>query len=619
MISSGAEGTVVEGDDLSHKIWGLGADDTPAHTRYQRALPQTAPQHVPANRSLGITAHILGDQHQVSSHQRRRDTVIDLSEPSTFDHIQGTARQPLKNPAHTVTHSSISKGSTNLPDLTASTMAELTILPHVLQLEYQDETKKTCVAEAAAGDQLGLALQWESLFNSDPKTKAWINEPNSLTTGQSSSIRLNTSAPPFVPQSYISSSLVDRAILLDKPQAAQTQLTQKLGSYSLDTAPATRILPKDNAPSPPSTVSPLWTPIFTQTADMLQAHPRSFGPKAGRQMPDVYSPELDRGGYQSDHLASILTMSQFQSYDLQNLGRDRNLNKEKYSSPAFLGDSYSHQEPNHFRGGRPAIDIHQDRSPVLFDASNYDHGLGNPTTTTEDRRRSLTQQHPRSIPLARLIQRRLSSVVEEESFTGAYSGLKAPSPSSSSLRPLPSGAPIRLLPVSSSETLRPSYSSSSVFTPRSRPRMMGNTCADDHEAQPVLKSAAVPKPQSMISISSGSGGANGRKLEQSNAKEEQAKAMVVKLPGPRVDSVARGTSNRSGSGRAPMETTQKEHAQQRHNSREDASNLEEKENAGTGANVENSTSGRTPKKYHNKYKKRVERTSTASSKPDRPT
>ncbi|KAF5322747.1 hypothetical protein D9619_002014 [Psilocybe cf. subviscida] len=609
---SGAEGTVVEGDDLSHKIWGLGADDAPAHTRYHRTLPHTASQPTLANHSPEIKAHTFGDQYQASSHQRRRDTVIDLSQPSTFDHIQD-AHQSSRNSANAAAQGSTAK---DLPDLVASAMAKLTVLPHVRQQDHRDAPKKTYGAETAAGDQLGFALQWESLFNSDPQAKAWMNGSKSLGTGQgSSNNRLNTSAPPFVPQNYVSQSLLDRAILQDKPRHSRIEQTQRPGYRSSDTLATIHTLQDHNAQSPPSTASPLWTPIFAQATDMHHAHGKSFESRAGQHMPDVYSPELERGAYQSNQLGGMHMISQLQSYDLQGLSHG-GLNKEEYSPQASLGNSHSSQDLNQLRGRQPVIEIHQQQPPMLFDTSNDNHGGSNATVTTMDRRRSLTQQHPRSIPLARLIQRRLSSVVEEEVLTGGNCGDNTSS-SSSFPRQLPSGAPVRRLPISP-ETLRAVHSSS-MFAQRSRPKMSNNNAyADDREfeRQPVLGLGGVgPENPSLMVSMMGTGGGGGGKLQQLNVKD--GPKAVVKLPqsGPRTD--ARGivlNSNRHTAGHVAVT---REYAHAKH-SREDTMKQEEKENA--KANSESATAtavaGKTSSKknHNNRHKKRSERASAASSK-----
>lgn len=620
LFYSGAEGTVVEGDDLSHKIWGLGADDAPAHTRHHRTLPYTAPQPTLANQSPENKAHTFGDQYQASSHQRRRDTVIDLSQPSTFDHIQDAQQRP-RNLANTAAQSLTAKDSNNLPDLAASAMAKLTVLPHVRQQDHRDAPKKTYGAEAAAGDQLGLALQWESLFSCDPQAKAWMNGSKSLGTGQGSSNRLNTSAPPFVPQNYVSQSLLDRAILQENAQYSRTEQTQKCGYRSSDTLATTHTLQDHNAQSPPSTASPLWTPIFTQATDMHHAHGKSFESRTGQHMPDVYSPELVRGAYQSNQLANIHMISQFPNYDLQGLSHG-SLSKEKHSPQTSLGDAYSNQDLNQHRGRPPVIDIHQQQSPMLSDTSNPNHGGSNATVTTMDRRRSLTQQHPRSIPLARLIQRRLSSVVEEEVLTAGNYRSDNTSSSSSFSRQLPSGAPVRRLPISP-ETLRAVHSSS-MFGQRSRPKMSNNNAyAGDREfeRQPVLGlGGVVPENPSTTVSMMGAGGGGGGNLQQLNVNDDPK--AVVKLPqsGPRTD--ARGivlNSNRHTAGHAAVA---REYAHTKHSS-QDTLKQEEKENA--KANSESATAttvaGKTSSKknHNNRHKKRAERASAASSKADRST
>ncbi|CAA7261685.1 unnamed protein product [Cyclocybe aegerita] len=395
---SGAEGTVIEGDDLSNKIWGLGGDDS-----------QNASRSTRNNNDASVTPGSLGmveyRESQLSS-QRQRDAVIDLAMPSTFANRAGAPANVLprrvaetgasfgpQHNAHSrsqVEHrfqeTSILRGASRNPDF------------RHLQVDANRLSRNI-------GDPLGLGLQWSSPSSGSAKEYRTSNNQ----VGPTRQSHLNTAAPVFVPEN----SVRTRNDAYSRPLgSSQDRAYFSRPLSTVDISQQYRAQQDYNILTPPSSSSTQWSPVFSRQPDPVlysssQKKPSHVLPN--QQDPGIYSPQSDLDDYPR-HLLMLMqqiqmgregevmheTSASLESLVLQG---DSALNVARYSAPATPHiPSSALLEPQHHLVSDVALAVEDQNAP----------------TASGDRRRNLSYQHPRSIPLARLIQRRLSSVAEED-------------------------------------------------------------------------------------------------------------------------------------------------------------------------------------------------------------
>ena len=465
---------MVEGDDLSHKIWGLGIDDSqvvyPAATTRP---PVRQPQDYRPSQVLPTTA--TGQDGFTLSHYYERDAIIDLSRPATFYGHVGTQRvlskQNVKPIAPTLPMSTSQK--IRIPQLTeVESFATL----RAKNLKFEEVYKAGHSSTLA----VGLGLHTWSSRESRPESISPMCEI--------SSNPLNTAATVFVPASANM-----------KPYPSKQRYTppsEKPLPYTF-TAPR-RSLVFNNAaeqhwqpdsqsllPTPPSTSSPCWTPIFSHQPEMAISTLDPKVSKADSYSPSIYSSISDL----EDDFGHIRIITQ------QNATHETDV--------AYDPRTHSCQDPFTFQifvpnTGSPQLDVSSCLSatpgslhdPLMAFSTNHENGnllQAEPLQTSvvtqgsTKRRSNLSYQQPRSIPLARLIQRRLSSVAEEnlstktlfpffpEAQTGGITRLKG-----SSLEPLGRQMPrIGLLDEEISTT--------EIFSVRTEPDYQ-------HEAKSILSS-----------------------------------------------------------------------------------------------------------------------------------
>jgi hypothetical protein len=347
-LERGAEGTLVEGDDLSHKIWGLGIDDS---QMVHPSLPATSRPSIrqtfqPQPQAPSATTH---DESNLS-HYYERDAVIDLSRPATFHGHVGTQRVLSKR----------------VPALPMPSSQQTFFVPASANMKAYSSKQR-----------LGYAPQSE--------------EP----------LQYVFSAP--------RSSIFDNAAEQHRQPDAQSLL-----------------------PTPPSTASPCWTPIFSHQPEMAISKSMVLNlnqnvSKADSYSPTIYSP-ISNLEEESSHIRAIMQQNAIHEtdivYDSKVVPRTPSFQNDPFTIQAYLPkldspqvDDASCLKANSGGFHDPLMVFPTNNENSLHDKILPQTEVGGGTQGSTERRRNLSYQQPRSIPLARLIQRRLSSVAEEDQST----------------------------------------------------------------------------------------------------------------------------------------------------------------------------------------------------------
>jgi hypothetical protein len=346
-LERGAEGTLVEGDDLSHKIWGLGIDDS-----QMVHLPATSKPSI--RQTFQLQDHRPPQAPTASSHDDfnlshyyERDSVIDLSRPATFHGHVGTQRVLSKR----------------VPALPMPTSQQTFFVPASANMKAYSSKQR-----------LGYAPQSEDVF----------------------------SAP--------RSSIFDNAAEQHRQPDSQSLL-----------------------PTPPSTSSPCWTPIFSHQPGMAisKSMVLNLNQKVSKadsyHSPKIYSP-ISNLEDESSHIRAIMQQNAIHEtdvvYDSKIVPRTPSFQSDPFTIQAYLPklDSPQVDDASCLKATSGGLHDPSTVFPTNHENSLHDKILpqteaGGGTQGSTERRRNLSYQQPRSIPLARLIQRRLSSVAEEDQST----------------------------------------------------------------------------------------------------------------------------------------------------------------------------------------------------------
>ena len=338
------------------------------------------------------------------SHYYERDTVIDLSRPAAFYGHVGTQRVlSKKNVEHVAPALPMTtKRQTQTPQLAVETFT--TLRANNLKFKESYKTKQSSTLA------VGLGLHTWSSRGSRPENLNPIYEI--------SSNPLNTAAPVFVPASAMKAN-----------QKYAPQSTKPVTYCSAPRRPSVfnnfveqyqQADAQSLLPTPPSTSSPCWTPIFSHQPEMAisKSSILTVNPKvstADSYSPNIYSPISDLED-DSSRIKTTMRPNAIQDSDVA------------YDSKVVPHVLSFQKGPFTFQAYPPKLDSLQvdDVSLYLKATSGSPHGnlpqveplqadVG--TQGYAERRRNLSYQQPRSIPLVRLIQRRLSFVAEEDPST----------------------------------------------------------------------------------------------------------------------------------------------------------------------------------------------------------
>ncbi|KAF9568042.1 hypothetical protein CPC08DRAFT_813849 [Agrocybe pediades] len=384
---SGAEGTVIEGQDLSHKIWGLGIGDTQTNARTKKGastayMPENSPLQNLVHRNSNIEFEAASQLMlpPAPQHPHDRDCVIDLSRPSTFHsgtHVhpqsRGNGYEPEPVPLFPG-DKSLYSGNHNLDHLhtfngniwlsTGGDYASALKPTNARRYQYPEEEN--------AWKGLGIP----DLATFDKGKNVSERTPN----------KLNKGAPVFIPGTSAFSRqgqlpVIDQS--LDHASSSRVEGQLYPNSFS---NPLSQLWNGDmymNTLHTPSTVSTQWSPIFAlETPDLNASRLNLLTSSRSIPMyePEVYSPLPENEEY-SGKVANLPRSQRNHGPTLTDLTK---LYDQDYA------DQFTRKPPS---------------SQLAFKETT--------NSTLPGHRPSLSQQRPRSIPLAKLIQRRLSSVPEE--------------------------------------------------------------------------------------------------------------------------------------------------------------------------------------------------------------
>ena len=368
----GAEGTVIEGEDLTHMIWGLDSNSPQLVQSSHQSSGQVCKSLLQPTSSSRDSKETPFQDHIVQNLYNR--DVIDLSLPELQAPSGRVNDIQFARPARTYLSpvedlrrdqiNDIQSKKTNKHELTRRD-SPIQLYPYSFRLLPE---AKSCNAG------LGIDL--------------WHGNLRSGTFGAT----------------FVSRDAKDSSLVLSQPPRTiyPTHIYQTQPSLPVrDTRTFEYIGSHPGIPTPPDTSSPQWSPRF-QHSHITGISPEINHPANVSQYPVQYSTRdtlvssqqvqpqvllrnLEHCSASPDYLEVMRRLPPCPYPD--NVGADR------FSSDSHNGDTQS--PPKHR--------FSQDKSKIT------------PLSpVSPEVRRGLVQHQPRSIPLARLIQRRLSSVVEEE-------------------------------------------------------------------------------------------------------------------------------------------------------------------------------------------------------------
>lgn len=277
--------------------------------------------------------------------------------------------------------------------------------------------------QALSLSSLGLGLNWNNSVTSETRNPITASKNNN-----DSGNRLNSAAPVFVPQASTGADRLQPKTAYMRPAGnAGSAISQPLDKRSMVNMASQYQNQQDyHLPTPPSTVSPHWSPIFSQPDDFGMSTRKPITKHVQHNSiyrpPKVYSPQPDLEEYAS-RLSAIVEQLGGHGLDLnvQRFSPIHQFSAQQLESPALQirsNKAIEHIKPsvqNNEWSHRPltAPNNRQVISEKETEPINQSMESCNLPFSSE-RRRNLSYQHARSIPLARLIQRRLSSVAEED-------------------------------------------------------------------------------------------------------------------------------------------------------------------------------------------------------------
>jgi hypothetical protein len=250
-----------------------------------------------------------------------------------------------------------------------------------------------------------LGREWRNIPVSDTNA-----QPETLGfKGRRGSINLNKSAPVFVPANSNDNQTHSLGVYMRSSDGHASDAYSQIRNPTNYASVTQQYLQQSNdLITPPSTSSSRWSPVFTPQHSGINLKEPTLTQEVQSLMyriPMVHSPDF-QDDYSSNEFA---IQSNLQEDDEEH---------ERYKPAPNVG--------SHVRMF-PPIDVGFSTNLKEFTRSilrpevstKFNNQLESTyevvqTDPTLERRRNLSYQHPRSIPLARLIQRRLSSVAEED-------------------------------------------------------------------------------------------------------------------------------------------------------------------------------------------------------------
>ena len=449
----GAEGTIIEEyDNLPRMIWGLGADDAPS--TYSHVSSQNA-QHV-APRTNAHSSYTKVPPRL----QKKPPSSAYLATPQQTPRLSPNPRdRPM---------------TLNGRDRRTQVATRLRALENLGSRPYDTYGSANALDNMLRIGTAKVAGTWDSLYGNasyqsqDPS----VGRPFNMNTGIALDWQLATtqhslerpaeknghepkpthflkpSAPVFVPSSQVSPLPFPRIFI--EPRSTQTHKehnqARHIPAIERSQQPRKQQTHQNVLPTPPSSSSPQWSSNFSpyQISSPDIAPPRSskISDDLGQQkqrVPADSSHDLRRFVYEhigsgcpnrAKCLPSAVSRSHATKFpqapthysDVSRIPRQtQHISKPSpisVSSPPHPGPPPSTPLPP-----LPSISSTRD-SRIKSGPSSFSTTFLSPET----RPRSLSYQHPRSIPLARLVRRRLSSVPEEDLSSVRERNCPSPTP-----------------------------------------------------------------------------------------------------------------------------------------------------------------------------------------------
>ncbi|KAK2464257.1 hypothetical protein APHAL10511_003714 [Amanita phalloides] len=361
---SGAEGTIVEGEDLSNMIWGLNVDDgqSRGHGRAASHVNQTLPRRLQKSPHLSC----LPDHGPIDLSQ------LAVSRQQCEEDTTQVAQTPIPSQCNGPTHGRLSYAKVGR------------LRPNEVAF-VQTQVRNR-----------GLGLHWQDAIELSP--------PRQVIPSQCEHSTLKPSAPPFVPSGSPAPHLVPRVLV--EPRFSDLARNVRWPMVLDQTMKGTPYLA-----TPPDSSSPLWSPYI--------ATPSTLSPQVAYEL--------------TGDKQIIISQALSPSFRIKDCARDANewdewiaeqsatsarcAFNENTASPAIstvglISSGGAIEDASVIRNLNEASLKIVSKSSAL--STNRILQQSNSQSTSPERRFRGISQQPRSIPLARLIQRRLSSVAEED-------------------------------------------------------------------------------------------------------------------------------------------------------------------------------------------------------------
>ncbi|KAF7985102.1 hypothetical protein HWV62_8997 [Athelia sp. TMB] len=396
---SGAEGTIIEEPEhLPRMIWGLGPDDPPsAHSRTSSYNPHDSnsrsgiPKHArpaqpPRLRNQGTSANYLATPQQTPTFTPQ----LPFHSADTDDQaiilrraLEGLGTRPARDSYKKDTMMSNIK----LQDHTCQATDSRDAFYHQMD---------TNVSPRRAFEQdTEIALDWElALIQQRRLKQSLLNQRHEIQSQAPG--HLNRSAAVFVPSNLTPPQSYPRIFV--EPRATKYYPAKNLTST---------FATKHGLPTPPSSASPQWSADFSPysnslySPEMIRSQQSKFPVPSSQQKPTApSSSSYELPTFVHEHFGTAHSEHGLSSF------KDCTMYSELPPKPArtvLATTLYPGPPPTSPLPPIPDWRLHG--QPAAFDIT---------PPLSPDLRRSISYQQPRSIPLSRLIERRLASVPEEE-------------------------------------------------------------------------------------------------------------------------------------------------------------------------------------------------------------
>ncbi len=352
-----------------------------------------------------------------ASFQRGPDVIIDLSKPLIFqNHVdfsgvpRSYAYDPNRQPQPQTFVPAASR--TVLPEIPArrNSYGRCFNTPAPHNVQHIKPVGHDLRANESFSTPQGLGLNWNRGFSSFDSA----NSGRSSGLNHDSRSCLNTAAAVFVPGQTNRSNITPSSAFMHTANGSGSLsiARQRDGLSRPAVVPQLHRSPHTYNPPTPSTASPRWPPVFLpQSHDYDTKNStitRHSQQSAMHHAPKVYSPQIDLDDY-TNRLR--LMMEQLRgddyNYNTPRSTHDKPLSQKsmpaaQIHSRALVGHGVASYEPT--EAAHAPIDIsptvHEPTlDQVVEPVDNFTENL----PFSSERRRNLSYQHPRSIPLARLI------------------------------------------------------------------------------------------------------------------------------------------------------------------------------------------------------------------------